>query len=60
MMMKFYDFTIHGKLMNPMKLESNDFYLRSRRNPCFKIRKNLNQIWANMKNKTTLMIKLTL
>ena len=42
MMIKFYDFAVHGKLMktrNTMKLESNDPHLRSRRNPCFKIKK---------------------
>ena len=38
---------------NPIKLESSDSDLRSGRNPYFKVSKNLNQIWAKMKNKTT-------
>ena len=54
MIMKFHDFSIHGKLMKQgiMKPESSDSALRSWRNPYFKISENLNQIWAKMKNKT--------
>ena len=55
MMMKFYDFSIHKKAdetRNQIKLESSNLDLRSRRNPFFKTRKNMNQIWAKMKNKT--------
>ena len=44
---------------NPIKLKSNDLDLRLGRNPCFKIRKNLNPIWAKMKNNSILRIKLT-
>ena len=51
MMMKFYD--LAGETWNPMKLESNDLDIRSGINPFFNIRKNLNQIWAKMKNKST-------
>ena len=43
---------------NPIKLESNDLDLRSKRYSYFKISKNLNQIWAKMKNKSTLNAKL--
>ena len=44
---------------NPMKPESSDSDLRPGRNPYFKIRKNSNQIWVKMKNKTTFIAKLT-
>ena len=56
MMMKFYDFCYPWKAdetRNPMKLESDNSNLKSGRNPYFKISKNLNQIWAKMKNKST-------
>ena len=62
MIMKFHNFSIHGKpdeTRNLMKLKSSDSDLRSGRNPYFKISKNPNQIWAKIKNKMTKMIKLT-
>ena len=45
--------------INPMKLESKDSNLRSGRYPYFKVSKNLDSIWAKMKNKMTLNTKLT-
>ena len=57
MIMEFDEFAIHGKLMKSMKLESSDSDLRSKRYSYFKISKNLNQIWAKMKNKTTFKAK---
>ena len=56
MMMKFYNFCYPYKadeIRNTMKLESNDLNLRSARNPCFKISKNPNPIWAKMKNNSS-------
>ena len=52
--MKLYELYLQkaDETRNPMKLESSDLDLRSGRNPCFKISKNPNQIWAKMKNKT--------
>ena len=41
------------KIRNPMKPESSDLGLRSKRYLIFKIRKNSSQNWVKLKNKTT-------
>ena len=54
MVLKIHEFSIHtDENRNPMKLESSDSKLRSKRYPIFEIRKNLNQILVKLKNKTT-------
>ena len=62
MMIKFYDFSIHEKLMKQIIQWNQDQMIRNLRlgrNPYFEINKNLNQIRAKMKNNPTKMIKLT-
>ena len=62
MIMEFHGFFYPQKadeIRNPLKPESSDSELRSKRYPYFKIRKNSNQIRAKMKNKTTFKVKLT-
>ena len=57
---KYHEFTIHGNLMKQGKLKSSDLELRLERYPYFKVKKNSNQIWAKMNNKSTLNAKLTI
>ena len=57
MIMEFYEFG--DEIRNPMKPESSDSGLRSKRYPIFKIRKNSNLSWVKLKNKMTLNTKLT-
>ena len=62
MIKEFYEFAINGKLMKQgiPKLRSTDLKFKSERYPYFKINKNLDSIWAKMKNKSTLNAKLTI
>ena len=54
MVLQIHEFAIHvDKNRNPMKLESSDSKLRSKRYPIYKISKNLNQNWVKLKNKAT-------